>query len=140
MFGTERSVRPPTRVLLVDDAEDYLALLKYQLERFSEAVNVVAVNNPVHALTLATEKKFDIVLSDLTMPQMDGLTLARLIQESGAETPIILLSGREMALDNTADVSAVVLKTVSLQSVASQLLFLITLICSMIEEPTFFIR
>jgi CheY-like chemotaxis protein len=79
------------RVLVVDD-DDIIRrvfcefLLKMNIE-------VESAGNGVEALAIFVEKSFDVVLTDVRMPCMDGLTLAREIKRKKPKTVIIVMSG-----------------------------------------------
>ena len=60
------------RILAVDDEPDMLTLLKMIVEGYS-GHQVVATDNPLEAAGLLEKETFDLVLTDLKMPGMDGL-------------------------------------------------------------------
>jgi two-component system, chemotaxis family, CheB/CheR fusion protein len=62
-------------VLAVDDDEDTTALLRYLLEM--NGAKVTTANSGLEALTLARDANFDVVLSDISMPSMDGFEFVR---------------------------------------------------------------
>lgn len=62
-------------VLAVDDDEDTTALLRYLLEM--NGAKVITANSGPEALELAREANFDVVLSDISMPSMDGFEFVR---------------------------------------------------------------
>lgn len=62
-------------VLAVDDDEDTTALLRYLLEM--NGAKVTTANSGVEALGIATDTDFDVVLSDISMPTMDGFEFVR---------------------------------------------------------------
>ena len=62
-------------VLAVDDDEDTTALLRYLLEM--NGAKVTTANSGIEALGLAREAHFDVVLSDISMPSMDGFEFVR---------------------------------------------------------------
>jgi len=62
-------------VLAVDDDEDTTALLRYLLEM--NGAKVTTANSGSEALDLAREAHFDVVLSDISMPSMDGFEFVR---------------------------------------------------------------
>lgn len=62
-------------VLAVDDDEDTTALLRYLLEM--NGAKVTTANSGIEALGLAREANFDVVLSDISMPTMDGFEFVR---------------------------------------------------------------
>lgn len=79
--------------LIVDDSEDTIAMLD-QLLKISGA-NVTSATNGADALRLASEREFDVVLSDISMPEMDGFEfLQRLRKIAGREKiPVIAITG-----------------------------------------------
>jgi DNA-binding NtrC family response regulator len=80
------------KVLVVDDEEPLRRLLKNELSRKGYAVEVAADGNAAQ-LQLA-EAAFDVVLLDVVMPGMDGLSLMKKLKEDGAAPPIIVLTGK----------------------------------------------
>ena len=68
-----------------------------------EGHRVTAAHDGQQALKLASEQKFDVILMDVQMPQLDGLEVTRLIREREKETgqhvPIIALTARAMKGD-----------------------------------------
>ncbi len=89
--GPETSAKlPPCRILIVDDGESNRRLIKLFLTKANATV-VEAENGAIALETIANEK-FDVVLMDMQMPEMDGLTATRLLRESGYPQPIIALT------------------------------------------------
>lgn len=80
-------------VLAVDDDEDTTALLRYLLEM--NGAKVTTANSGRDALDLARDLNFDVVLSDISMPSMDGFEfLRRLRSLPGKENvPVVALTG-----------------------------------------------
>jgi CheY-like chemotaxis protein len=79
------------RALIVDDNATNLNILKNQLNQWK--FNSVTVLSAAEALKiLKDDSAFDLIISDMQMPDMDGLELARNIKRSYANMPIILLS------------------------------------------------
>lgn len=79
------------RVLLVDDNKTNLIILKTQLERWNLAT--VTCSSAQQALEiLSSDKGFNLVISDMEMPGMDGAALALAIKNSPNPVPVILLS------------------------------------------------
>jgi PAS domain S-box-containing protein len=81
------------RVLLADDNGD---LRSYVSRVLAKQHDVVAVRNGVEALRALRESRFDLVVSDVMMPEMDGFELVDAIRRDPAlETlPVIMLSAR----------------------------------------------
>ena len=79
-------------VLAVNDAPEVLELLTVLLER--EGYHVVAADDGRRALELAHTIEPDIVISDVVMPEMDGLELCRRLklQASTRDVPVLLVS------------------------------------------------
>jgi signal transduction histidine kinase/ActR/RegA family two-component response regulator len=80
-------------VLAVDDDEDTTALLRYLLEM--NGAKVTTANSGRDALKLARELTFDVVLSDISMPSMDGFEFVRRLRSlPGKENvPVVALTG-----------------------------------------------
>lgn len=79
--------------LILDDSEDTITVLE-QLLKLGGA-NVTTATQGVEALRLASERDFDVVLSDISMPDMDGFEfLLRLRKIAGKEhLPVIAITG-----------------------------------------------
>ena len=80
-------------ILVVDDSEDTIEMIQHLLE--ISGASVCAATSGTKALSLAREKEFDVVLSDISMPGMDGFEfLKRLRELPGKEDlPAIALTG-----------------------------------------------
>jgi DNA-binding response OmpR family regulator len=91
-----RGLGPKPRILMVDDEIDYLMLLKLKL--VNEGFDVVAADNAEEALAAMEKTPPDLVVADVMMPGMDGITMFRRMREANApwgEIPLIFLSGRD---------------------------------------------
>ena len=79
--------------LVVDDSEDTIAMLT-ELLRVAGA-NVTTATNGADALRIAEENEFDVILSDISMPEMDGFEfLQRLRKIDGRENvPVVAITG-----------------------------------------------
>jgi len=75
-------------VLLVEDNPDMLAFLSSELSSY---FHIDAVNNGEQAITILEEKNFDIILSDIMMPKVNGLELASYIKNEDRFKHIILI-------------------------------------------------
>ena len=80
-------------VLVVDDSEDTTEMVRHLLE--IGGASVYSATSGFEALRIAREKEFDVVLSDISMPEMDGFEfLSRLRQIPGKEDlPAVALTG-----------------------------------------------
>ncbi|MCE2865358.1 MAG: sigma-54 dependent transcriptional regulator [Cryomorphaceae bacterium] len=79
------------QVLLIDDERAIRRALREILE--FEACSVDEAENGAQALAQIKTKTYDLIFSDIKMPQMDGLELLDQILALGIETPVIMISG-----------------------------------------------
>lgn len=78
-------------ILVVDDNPDVLEVSVSMLEQLG--YEVVAVSNASAALKAIDKQNFDLVLSDIVMPEMDGTALAQAIRARKADLPVLLITG-----------------------------------------------
>jgi two-component system response regulator PilR (NtrC family) len=78
------------RILIVDDDRGMKELLQIMLER--EGYDVDAVENGKTAINQCRKKKYDLVLTDLKMPKVDGIDVLKQIKEMSPETVVILIT------------------------------------------------
>ena len=79
------------KILIVDDEEHVRAALKQVLERAGYEVIVAATGN--EGLELMKHEGADLVITDVIMPGIDGITTARKIREKYRDTRIVVISG-----------------------------------------------
>jgi DNA-binding NtrC family response regulator len=79
------------RILAVDDELDMLTLLKMIIEGYSDHQTVIT-NNPMEAAELLVREPFDLILTDLKMPGMDGLELLELAKKQDADALVIVIT------------------------------------------------
>jgi len=81
----------PKRILI---AEDQLvtreALTKFATMRGYE---VVAVTNGADILTIVANERFDLIITDLIMPDLNGAAATEILKQQGSTTPVIALTG-----------------------------------------------
>jgi CheY-like chemotaxis protein len=80
----------PIRVLFVDDDIDFRASMKVLLER--EGYVVELASNGLHALELGVTRTFDVMVTDLFMPQIDGLETVTAFRRESPSLKIIAMS------------------------------------------------
>ncbi|MGV3508486.1 MAG: response regulator [Sphingobacteriaceae bacterium] len=79
------------RVLVVDDNATNLRILKLQLEQWKLIVSLASSAQEGLEI-LSKESNFDLVITDMQMPEMDGVTFTRTVKENHSQIPVILLS------------------------------------------------
>ncbi|MFA6010564.1 MAG: response regulator [Desulfobacteraceae bacterium] len=79
-------------ILIVDDNQPFLNLIKKIFEKFSNKYNVVTTNSGIKAIELLSFNYFSIVLTDLQMPNMDGFTLLEKIKKNFPDIPVIVIT------------------------------------------------
>ena len=90
------------KILVVDDEEPIRELLEDILHDMGCVVTLA--DNGQQALDIfALTNDFDIVLSDMTMPFIDGAKLAKLIKDIKSDTPVILMSGNPSDFQSQID-------------------------------------
>lgn len=97
-LSTEESERNGINLLLVEDNEELLYLMERLLSRHYQ---VMLAKNGAEALLLVKNNDIDIIVSDVMMPEMDGLELCRNIKGNleTSHIPIILLTAKNSAED-----------------------------------------
>ena len=79
------------KLLIVDDEPDMLRLLGMILKT-NTAYEFVTTNNPVEALEMAKKGGFDILLTDLKMPGLDGIELLSAVRSFDKDIPVIIIT------------------------------------------------
>ncbi len=79
------------RILAVDDELDMLALLKMIIEGYSDH-QVMATNNPLEASELLEKEAFDLILTDLKMPGMDGMEVLAKAKEKDEDALVLVIT------------------------------------------------
>lgn len=90
---TESGVRTKDRIVI---AEDNMELLEFLRNLFKDEYEVTAVSNGKLALDILMENPCDIVVSDVMMPEMDGVELCKRIKNNLATShvPVVLLTAK----------------------------------------------
>jgi two-component system, OmpR family, KDP operon response regulator KdpE len=89
-----------TKVLIIDDEEAIRDALGRKLRR--EGFNVSLAGNGLEGLRAFHAERPDLVIVDIVMPEMDGLTVSQRIREI-AETPIMMLSAQAITEDDIVE-------------------------------------
>jgi two-component system response regulator ResD len=79
------------RVLIVDDSKSMKSMLTALLS--SEGYECIAVDNGRDAIRAVKENHFDAVLTDIVMPEIDGITLTRYLSGMFPDLPVMIITG-----------------------------------------------
>src|SRR5437879_562590 len=77
-------------ILVVDDEPKMRRVLELMLHKMGHAV--LAAGNGAEALALAGKNAVDLVVTDLKMPEMDGMELLERLREGGSDVPVIVIT------------------------------------------------
>jgi len=89
-------------VLVVDDCESIRGLLETLLSRNGHRCESAA--NGVEAMVKVTQGRFDVVITDIVMPKMDGITLTRKLTQDFSDLPVMVMTAQ---LDDDSAESAI---------------------------------
>ena len=91
-------MRAIRRILIVDDDAALRQSLAEQLELHEEFVSVEC-DTAARAMEIARAERFDAILLDVGLPDMDGRELCRLLRRGGVQVPIVMLTGADSDAD-----------------------------------------
>lgn len=99
----EKNEEKKSTILLVDDNED---MRKYLKGALIKQYNILVANNGKVAMDILKNQEVDIVLSDVMMPEINGLKLCEMIKRNlqTCHIPIILLSAKSSLDDQTSGI------------------------------------
>ena len=83
-------------ILIVDDEQPIVDILVYNLKK--EGYNTLEANDGVAAVDIALKSKPDLILLDIMLPKMDGLTVCKKIK-SKLNVPILMLTAKDEEID-----------------------------------------
>ncbi len=86
------------RILVVDDSRTILKSIEHSLS--TTPYETTTCDNPVKAYKKIENEHFDIVISDIMMPEMDGLTLLKKIKNFNGTIQVIMITGY-ITINNT---------------------------------------
>ncbi len=96
-------------ILLAEDGPDNQRLISHHLTRAGARVTIAENGRIAYDLlraSLAADSPFDLVVSDMQMPEMDGYTMARTVRAAGLTVPIVALTAHAMAEDRAKCLAA----------------------------------
>ncbi len=80
------------KILIVEDEKKLANFLKKGLQEEGYAADVV--HNGEDALSMATDREYDLIILDIYIPKLDGFEVLKRLRERGATTPVLLLTVR----------------------------------------------
>ena len=83
-------------ILIVDDEKPIVDILVYNLQK--EGYNTIEANDGESGIEMAFSKKTDLILLDIMLPKIDGLTVCKRIRNS-LNIPIIMISAKDEEID-----------------------------------------
>lgn len=92
------------RVLVVEDERDLNRLIKKRLKE--EGLSVDACYNGEEALDYLASVDYDLLISDIMMPKMDGIELVKRVREMKKDIPFIFLSAKDAVEDRVGGLDA----------------------------------
>ena len=112
-------------ILVLDDDEDVVEIIEKTLLKFGYQVDVF--NNGIDAIESIKKdvNKYDLLLSDLTMPKMDGFSFAEKVNQIKPSLPIIIMTGYSKKTDldtlNKYKIDKILSKPISLDQLMSSI-------------------
>ena len=85
------------KILIVDDEKPIVEILTYNLQK--EGYETIEAYDGGQAITLALTKKPDLILLDIMLPKVDGLTVCKRIRHTLSNVPILILSAKDEEID-----------------------------------------
>lgn len=82
------------KVLHVDDNKTDLLIVKLKLEKLSNEIDFVPIDSAPKALEVVMKDRFDCVISDYQMPEMNGLQFLQKLRSTNYTAPFIFLTGQ----------------------------------------------
>ncbi len=110
------------RILFIDDEESIVNISKTAFEKIGYQVETVL--NPIHALAVfqSNPDAFDLIITDMIMPEMTGVNLAEKAKAIRSDIPIIICAGHSALIDadkaKQIGIASLVIKPVSLLKIA----------------------
>ena len=92
----EELLKDAKTILIVDDEQPIRDILVYNLKK--EGYNTIEASDGATAVDIALEKKPDLILLDIMLPKLDGLSVCKRIKNS-LNVPIIMLTAKDGEID-----------------------------------------
>lgn len=92
----EEFLKDAKTILIVDDEQPIVDILVYNLRK--EGYNTIEASDGLTAVDMALEKKPDLILLDIMLPKLDGLSVCKRIKNS-LNVPILMLTAKDGEID-----------------------------------------
>ena len=92
------------RVLIVEDEHRIAAYVKRGLKEQGYAADVAF--DGMEALHMASSVSYDLIVLDILLPEVDGLTVCRQLRKRGVQVPVLMLTARDAVDDRVAGLDA----------------------------------
>lgn len=103
---TDKRLNNEIMILIAEDSRTQRAVLEYVLQE--QGYQVVATSNGKEALEAAKKQKPDLIISDVVMPEMDGVAFCKAVKDDAAlkDIPFMLMSALEEIEDSDHDLES----------------------------------
>ncbi|MCQ2009302.1 response regulator transcription factor [Sporolactobacillus sp. STSJ-5] len=88
------------KILVVEDEQKIARVIELELEHEGYIVDKAATGH--QALDKAQSEKWDLILLDVMIPQLNGMEVLRRIRSAGSSTPIIMVTARDSVIDKVS--------------------------------------
>jgi DNA-binding response OmpR family regulator len=88
------------RILIVEDEKSLADIIKKGLEEEGYAVDVVY--NGEEGLFMAENEPSDLIILDIMLPVIDGITILKKIRKAGIKTPVLMLTAKDTIMDKVS--------------------------------------
>ena len=92
----EEMIKDNKTILIVDDEPPIREVLVYNLKK--EGYNVIEAEDGITAVNIATEQRPDLILLDIMLPKLDGLSVCKRIKNT-YNVPILMLTAKDSEID-----------------------------------------
>jgi DNA-binding NtrC family response regulator len=102
---TESCAKGYGSILFIEDEPTVLKMMTMMITKLG--FKIQAMSSPLQALELFRKnpERFDLVITDLTMPEMTGIELARELHKTTPQLPVILMTGYEKDIEHSNHLS-----------------------------------
>ena len=87
-------IRYPIKILLVEDNPDQVLLTERAFKRQNGDMQVISVKDGQACVDRLSRERFSAVIVDYRLPEMDGTDVIRKIRQTGAQLPVIMVTGQ----------------------------------------------